>query len=138
MTPLKAGFLSLALLTASLCAGAPAMADTTTVDPAQVSTLVSDIEAAINTPATCSSVPSVEAAINGVIAKDGFSPAVVSTALKVVQTAVAGNGCASVGVAVASLETASSGGTVAQGGGVGGGSPIGGLASGSSGGSGYP
>ena len=113
------------------------MADTTTVDPTQVSTLVNDIEAAIGASQTCLSVPAIEAAINGAIAKDGYSTAVVSTALKVVQTRNARSDCPSVSVAVASLETANSGGTIAAAGGTGGGSPIGGLVSGSSGGSGY-
>jgi len=132
---MKAAILSLALFTASLGAGA-AMADTTTVDATQVSTLVSDIEAAVNALPAGSSVGAIEAAINGAIAKDGFSAAVTGAALQVVQTAEASGSNAS--IAVASLETANSTGSgVPQGGGVSGGSPIGGLVSGSSGGSGY-
>jgi hypothetical protein len=137
MRPLKAAFFSVALLASAMSLGAPAMADTAAVDPAQVSTLVNDIDTAINASSSCSSVSATEAAINAAIAKDGFSTAVVSTALRVVQSTAARNSCPSVGIAVASLETAVSGGTIAQGGGVSGGSPIGGLVSGSSGGSGY-
>lgn len=113
---------------------APAMADEASVSAVQA-TLVSDIEVAINTLPPGSSAGAIEAAINATIAKTGFSASVVSAALKVVQTAEASGSNAS--VAVASLESAVSGSSIPQGGGVGGGSPIGGLVSGSSGGSGY-
>jgi hypothetical protein len=135
MKPLRAAFLSLALLTTSLGATYPAMADTPAVDPSQVSTLVTDIENAINALPPGSSVAAIEAAVNGAIAKDGFSKAVVAAALQVVQTAEASGSNAS--LAVASLASAVAGGSVPGSGGVGGGSPIGGLSSGSSGGSGY-
>jgi hypothetical protein len=136
MKPFKAMLLSFALAGASLSAAAPALADTTTVDPTQVSTLVSDIEAAINALPAGSSVTAIETAINGAIAKDGFSGAVAASALQVVQTSEASGSNAS--VAVASLETSIGNGTGApQAGGQGGGSPIGGPASGSSSGSGY-
>ena len=134
MKPLKAAFLSVALMTSSL--GGAAMADTTT-DPTQVSTLVGDIETAINALPAGSSVTSIEAAINGAIGKDGFSTAVTSAALQVVQTAEASGSNAS--IAVATIETADAGGNGApQAGGVGGGAPIGSPTSGSSSGSGYP
>ncbi len=132
MKPLKVAFLSIALMTSSL--GGVAMADTA-VDPTQVSALANDIESAINALPAGSSVGTIEAAINGAIAKDGFSAAVNAAALSVVQTAEASNSNAS--VAVASLETANSSGSP-QAGGVGGGAPIGSLTSGSSSGSGYP
>ncbi len=135
MKPLKTIFLSLALTAATLGASAPAFADVATVDPTQVSTLVGDIEAAINALPPGSSVTAVEAAINGAIAKDGFSTSVTAAALQVVQTAEAAGSNAS--IAVASLETANGGNGIPQSGGQGGGSPIGGPASGSSSGSGY-
>jgi hypothetical protein len=134
MKPLKAVFLSLALATTMGAAVAPAMADTAPVDPTQVTTLVNDIETAINALPAGSSPATIEAAINGAIAKDGFSSAVTAAALQVVQTAEASGSNAS--IAVASLETATSGGSP-QAGGQGGGAPIGGPTSGSSGGSGY-
>ena len=118
MKPLKAAFLSVALMTSSL--SGVAMADTT-ADPTQVSTLVTDIETAIN----------------GAIGKDGFSAAVTEAALQVVQTAEASGSNAS--IAVATLETANGGaGGTPQAGGVGGGAPIGAPTSGSGSGSGYP
>ena len=132
MKPMKSLVLVLALTAAALGASAPAFADTA-VDPTQVSALVSDIEAAINGLPAGSSVGTIEAAINGAIAKDGFSASVTAAALQVVQTAEAAGSNAS--IAVASL----SGGdqNVPGSGGQGGGAPIGGLASGSSSGSGY-
>ena len=134
MKPLKAAFLSVALMTSSL--SGVAMADTTT-DPAQVSTLVSDIETAINGLPAGSSVTAIESAINGAIGKDGFSAAVTEAALQVVQTAEASGSNAS--IAVATLETANGGaGGTLQAGGVGGGAPIGSPTSGSSSVSGYP
>jgi hypothetical protein len=133
MRPLKAALFLVAWGSASLMA-APAMADEASVSAVQA-TLVSDIEVAINTLPPGSSAGAIEAAINATIAKTGFSASVVSAALKVVQTAEASGSNAS--VAVASLESAVSGSSIPQGGGVGGGSPIGGLVSGSSGGSGY-
>ena len=136
MRPFKAVLLSFALISAPLTAAAPAWADTAPVDPTQVSTLVSDIEAAINALPAGSSVSAIEAAINGAIARDGFSAAVTASALQVVQTAEASGSNAS--IAVASLETSTGGGSAPQAGGQGGGSPIGGPTSGSSGGSGYP
>ena len=136
MKPLKTVFLSLALTAATLGASTSAFADTATVDPTQVSTLVGDIEAAINALPAGSSVTSIEAAINGAIAKDGFSTSVTSAALQVVQTAETAGSNAS--IAVASLETANGGGNgIPQSGGQGGGAPIGGPVAGSSSGSGY-
>ena len=135
MKRLKLVLLSLALTTGVVVgAGSSAMADTATVDPTQVQTLVSDIEAAINALPAGSSVGSIEAAINGAIGKDGFSAAVTAAALQVVQTAEASGSNAS--IAVATLETAT-GAPIPGSGGVGGGAPIGSLVSGSSGGSGY-
>jgi len=135
MRSLKVTCVTLALLATSLSLAAPAVADTAPVDTSQVSTLASDIEAAINALPPGSAVAVIEAAINGAIAKDGFSSAVTAAALQVVQTAEASGSNAS--VAVASLESVVAGNSIPQSGGVGGGAPIGGLASGSSGGSGY-
>lgn len=132
MKPMKSFVLSLALA-ATLGGSAPAFADTSTVDPTQVSTLVSDIEAAINALPAGASVVTIEAAINGAIAKDGFSAAVTAAALQVVQTAEAAGSNAS--IAVASLSGSDQ--NIPGSGGQGGGAPIGGLASGSSSGSGY-
>jgi len=134
MKPLKAAFLSLALTTTMGVMAVPAMADTSAIDPTQVTKLVSDIEAAINALPAGSSVLTIEGAINTAIGLDGFSADVNGAALKVVETAEASGSNAS--VAVASLESGSGNGSP-QAGGVGGGSPIGALVTGSSGSSGY-
>jgi hypothetical protein len=136
MKPLKTVFISLALTVATMSVSASAFADTASVDATQVSTLVGDIETAVNALPAGSSVTAIEAAINGAITKDGFSSDVTAAALKVVQTAEASGSNAS--VAVASLETANgNGGNGIQAGGQGGGSPIGSPIAGSSSGSGY-
>jgi hypothetical protein len=134
MTPLKTVFISLALTAATMGASASAFADTATADPTQVSTLVGDIETAINALPAGSSVLTIEGAINGAIAKDGFSANVTAAALQVVETSEASGSNAS--VAVASLEPATGGSNI-QAGGQGGGSPIGSPVAGSSSGSGY-
>jgi len=83
MKPLKAAFLSLALTTTMGVMAVPAMADTSAIDPTQVTKLVSDIEAAINALPAGSSVLTIEGAINTAIGLDGFSADVNGAALKV-------------------------------------------------------
>jgi len=134
MTSLKAILLTCALSAASAGAVAmPAMADTATADPTQVTTLVTNIEGAINGLPAGSTVSAIEAAINGQIATGGFSTSVVQAALVLVEKDEAGGSNAA--LAVATLESNGGGTTIPGAGGQGGASPIGSPVVGSSGGS---